>query len=49
MRYLVRAPYVDIDYLDPEAMPRDLNKMTLPWAVTVTATAGSLAPILGER
>ncbi|WP_373177356.1 hypothetical protein [Mycobacterium marinum] len=30
-------------------MPRDLNKMTLPWAVTVTATAGSLAPILGER
>ncbi|MDC8985590.1 MmpS family transport accessory protein [Mycobacterium marinum] len=49
MRYLVREPYADIKYPDPEAMPRDLNKMELPWAATVTATAGSLAPILVER
>ncbi|MDC8975792.1 MmpS family transport accessory protein [Mycobacterium marinum] len=38
--------YADINYLDPDAIPRDLNNITLPWTMTVTATAASVAPIL---
>ncbi|WP_261861752.1 MmpS family protein, partial [Mycobacterium marinum] len=38
--------YADIDHLDPEVIPRDLNKMELPWPITVRSTAASVAPIL---
>ncbi|WP_243704474.1 MmpS family transport accessory protein [Mycobacterium marinum] len=38
--------YADIDHLDPEVIPRDLNKMELPWPITVRLTAASVAPIL---
>ncbi|RFZ04680.1 putative membrane protein mmpS4 [Mycobacterium marinum] len=27
--------YADINYLDPDAIPRDLNNITLPWTMTV--------------
>lgn len=38
--------YADIDHLDPEVIPRDLNKIALPWPITVRAAAASVAPIL---
>ncbi|WP_310786042.1 MmpS family transport accessory protein [Mycobacterium sp. Z3061] len=38
--------YADINYLDPEAIPRDLKNTSLPWSLTITAVAASVAPIL---
>lgn len=38
--------FADINYLDPEAIPRNLNERTLPWSLTITSTAASVAPIL---